>query len=50
MKRDFYIDTLNRTINFSFDYNKEISDRIKNSDYNSRWNPELNIWVLPINI
>ena len=49
MKRDFYIDTLNRTINFSFDYNKEISDRIKNSDYNSRWNPELKVWVLPVN-
>jgi SWI/SNF-related matrix-associated actin-dependent regulator 1 of chromatin subfamily A len=48
MKRDFYIDALNKTVNFSFDYDKEISDRIKNADYNSRWNVELDIWVMPI--
>ena len=47
--RKFYIDSLNRTANFSFEKNKEISDRIKNSDYNSRWNPELMLWVLPVN-
>ena len=49
MKREFYIDTLNRTVNFSFEFNKDISNSIKNADRNSRWNPELEIWVLPIN-
>jgi len=47
--RNFYIDKLNKTINFSFEVNKEISDKIKNADYNSRWNPELKLWILPIN-
>jgi len=49
MKREFYIDALNKTVNFSFDFNKEISSRIKNADRNSRWNPELKLWVLPVN-
>lgn len=46
--RTFFIDTLNRTVNFSFDFNKDISNKIKNSDYNSRFNPELELWILPV--
>ena len=48
MKREFYIDPLNMTVNFSFDFNKIISGDINNSDMNSRWNPELKLWILPI--
>lgn len=47
--RTFYIDTLNKTVNFSFSPDKEISSAIKNADYNSRWNPELKLWILPVN-
>ena len=46
--RTFYLDSLNRTANFKFEFNKEISDSIKNASYSSRWNPELGIWVMPI--
>ena len=49
MKREFYIDALNKTVNFSFSYDKDISNDIKNSDRNSRWNPELMLWILPVN-
>lgn len=47
--RTFYIDNLNKTVNFKFELNDEIKSVIQRSDFNSRWNPELSIWVLPIN-
>lgn len=47
--RTYYIDTLNKTVNFSFEYNEEISSIIKNADFNARWNPELDLWILPVN-
>lgn len=48
-KREFYIDVINKTINFVFDFDHAIVNRIKNSDYNSRFNPELKEWIVPVN-
>lgn len=47
--KTFYIDTINKTIVLKFDFDKDIVTRIKNCDYNSRWNPELEQWIIPIN-
>lgn len=49
MKREFYIDEINKTVNFTFEYNEKIKDAIKSSDYNARWNPEFEQWILPVN-
>ena len=48
-KREFYIDTINKTVNFVFDFDHGIVNRIKSCDYNSRFNPELKEWIVPIN-
>lgn len=47
--RTFYIDGINKTINFAFRADKEIIQDIKNCTYNARWNPELEVWVVPVN-
>lgn len=44
----FYIDDVNKTVNFEFSYDKEISDILKSSHYNSRWNPEFKQWIVPV--
>ncbi len=49
MKRNFYIDVINKTMNLSFDFNKDIIADIKNCDFNVRWNPELEEWIIPLN-
>lgn len=49
MKRTFFIDSINKTVNFSFEYDKDIVKSIKNLDYNSRWNPEHKQWIVPVN-
>ncbi len=49
MKRKFYIDTVNKTINLSFDFDKDIIADIKACDFNARWNPELEEWIIPLN-
>ena len=48
MKREYFIDSINKTVVFDFDFDKSIVDRIKNSSYNARWNSELEHWVVPI--
>ena len=47
--RTYYIDTINKTVVFEFDFDKDIINAIKGSDYNSRFNPELKCWVVPVN-
>jgi len=49
MDRVFYIDTINKTVNFSFDYDEELIKWIKASDWNARWNPEFQEWIIPVN-
>ena len=46
--RTYFIDSINKTVVFEFDFNKDIVNRIKGCDYNSRWNPELKQWIVPI--
>lgn len=47
--RTYYIDGVNKTINLAFAYDKDIIQAIKNCDYNARWNPELEVWIIPVN-
>ncbi len=47
--RTYFIDTINKTVVFEFDFDKEVINEIKRSDYNSRFNPELKCWVVPVN-
>ncbi len=47
--RTYLIDSINRTVVFEFDYDEEIIQDIKNSDYNSRFNVELKHWIIPVN-
>ena len=47
--REYTIDTTNKTVVFEFDFDKDIIAEIKSSDYNSRFNPELKHWVVPVN-
>ena len=47
--RTYFIDTINKTVVFEFDFDKDIINAIKGSDYNSRFNPELKCWVVPVN-
>jgi SWI/SNF-related matrix-associated actin-dependent regulator 1 of chromatin subfamily A len=49
MSKTFYIDDLNKTVNFKFDFDAELVQEIKGCDYNSRWNPEHKQWIVPIN-
>ena len=48
MKREYFVDSINKTVVFDFDFDKSIVDRIKNCSYNARWNSELEHWVVPI--
>lgn len=45
----FYLDTVNKTANFIFEFDIDIIDDIKRSDYNARWNDEMRQWIIPIN-
>tara|TARA_R110000772_G_scaffold13035_2_gene38961 strand:- start:38 stop:1729 length:1692 start_codon:yes stop_codon:yes gene_type:complete len=47
--RNFYLDTANKTVNLSFDFDKNIVAEIKSCDFNCRWNPEYEQWIVPIN-
>ena len=47
--RQVLIDSVNKTVELTFEYDEEIIRRIKSCDYNARWNPELEIWIIPIN-
>lgn len=47
--RNFWIDEINKTVNFSFPYDEDLKNDVKNLTYDSRWNAELKIWVVPIN-
>ena len=49
MAREFYIDTINKTVNFTFEFDVLLVDIIKKLDYNSRWNPEYEQWIVPVN-
>lgn len=49
MARIFKIDNINKTVNFTFDYDEKIIKEIKKVDYNHRWNPELKEWIVPVN-
>ena len=44
----FYIDEINKTVIFEFEYDESIVKQIKNSSYNARQNPELFQWIVPI--
>ena len=47
--KEFYIDKVNRTINFKFGFDHAIVNRIKACDFNSRFNPEFKEWIVPVN-
>ena len=47
--RIFYLDTINKTANFSFSYNYEIKELLKNSDNDARWSDLFKQWIVPIN-
>tara|TARA_R110002073_G_scaffold148366_4_gene301503 strand:+ start:7674 stop:9362 length:1689 start_codon:yes stop_codon:yes gene_type:complete len=47
--RTYLIDAINKTVVFEFDFDKDIIAAIKGSDYNSRFNPELKHWIVPVN-
>tara|TARA_R110002049_G_scaffold53852_6_gene150280 strand:- start:126 stop:1814 length:1689 start_codon:yes stop_codon:yes gene_type:complete len=47
--RNYYIDNINKTVVFEFEYDSFVIKDIKNSDYNARFNPELKHWVVPVN-
>ena len=46
---EFYIDKINKTINFTFDFDHAIVNRIKDCDFNSRFNSEYKEWIVPVN-
>tara|TARA_R110001606_G_scaffold399171_1_gene581274 strand:- start:3203 stop:4891 length:1689 start_codon:yes stop_codon:yes gene_type:complete len=46
---EFYIDKLNQTVNFTFDFDHAIVNKIKACDFNSRFNPEYKEWIVPVN-
>lgn len=48
--RTYYIDSTNKTINLSFDYEEKIIKAIKLCDYNTRWNPMHKQWIIPVNV
>ena len=47
--REYRIDSTNKTVTFEFDYDEEIISQIKACSYDSRWNPELKHWIVPVN-
>lgn len=47
--KSFYIDSINKTVVLTFDFDKTIVEEVKGCDYNARWNPELEHWVVPVN-
>jgi SWI/SNF-related matrix-associated actin-dependent regulator 1 of chromatin subfamily A len=49
MKNNYRIDTINRQLVLQFDRNnKAIVDGIKKVSFSSRYNPILNVWIIPI--
>lgn len=46
--RKFKIDSVNKTVIFTFPFDKEISKEVKNCGFTSRWNPELEHWVVGV--
>lgn len=46
--REFIIDTINKTVCFEFDYNKDIINSIKSCGYGARFNPELKQWIVSV--
>jgi hypothetical protein len=48
MKREYFVDSINKTVVFDFDFDEHIVKKIKNCSYNARWNSELEHWVVPI--
>lgn len=44
----YFIDEINKTVCLTFDFNSNIVNDIKACSYNSRWNPELEQWIIPI--
>ena len=47
--RAYQVDSINKTVILSFDYDEEIIRQIKVCDFNARWNQELEHWVVPVN-
>lgn len=47
--KTFFIDSINKTVNFSFEFSEEIIKSIKECDYNYRFNPEHKQWIVPVN-
>ena len=48
MNRTFYIDSVNATVNLTFDFDEVLIKRIKQLDYNCRYNPEFKQWIVPV--
>lgn len=49
MERHYTIDTVNKTVRFSFEYdNEDIKKDIKYSSYDSHWNNSLKRWIVPV--
>ena len=46
--KTYYIDSINKTINLAFAYDKDIIKEVKECHKNARWNPELEVWVIPV--
>lgn len=46
--RKYKIDNINKTVVFTFGFDKEIVEQIKKCGFTARWNPELVHWVVGI--
>ena len=46
--KNFKIDDINKTVNFTFDYDEGLKNEIKALDLNTRFNKEFNEWIVPI--
>mgnify|MGYP005990176821 CR=1 FL=1 len=46
---EFYIDSINKTVNFNFPFNEKLKRELKDCGRDTRWNPELKEWIVPIN-
>ena len=47
--RTYSIDSINKTVILTLSFDEDIIREIKALDYNSRWNQELEHWVVPVN-
>lgn len=47
--RKFKIDNINKTVNLTFVHDGRIIADVKKCDRNTRWNPELKEWIIPVN-